>query len=202
MATISAGLVAPAVIEISGLPALLLLLAPFAILLIVIVCLRGSRPSPPPVRESEMQRAIPAAEELAPAPATAGSGPAPIAEPSVDWPARIKSAESAGDHAALAVSYLSFARTEIADGRHKRAAEHLRSSIRAATKSRNAAVQAEARLELAELARASGDLTTACEHWQIARALFHDLKRESNRDETERLMQQHGCPTDWVLNDF
>ncbi|MDL1950529.1 hypothetical protein FBQ97_12040 [Acidobacteria bacterium ACD] len=75
MATISAGLVAPAVIEISGLPALLLLLAPFAILLIVIVCLRGSRPSPPPVRESEMQRAIPAAEELAPAPATAGSGP-------------------------------------------------------------------------------------------------------------------------------
>ena len=63
-------------------------------------------------------------------------------------------------------------------------------------------MHAEARLELAEIARASGDLTTACEHWQIARGLFSDLKHAKGRGKAETLMREHGCPTDWVLNDF
>jgi len=202
VATISAGILAPAIIEISGLPALLLLLAPFVALLIVIARWHRPRPKLRPAKDGGMLRAVPAAGKVAPTPAIAGARPAPVAEPPVDWLARIENAERAGDHAALAVSYLALARAEIAEGRSETAAEHLRSSIRAAARSRNAPVQAEARLELAELARAAGDLTTACEHWQIARALFHDLKIEASRDETERLMRQHGCPTDWVLNDF
>lgn len=191
IATVAAGLFAAAVIEITGLPALLALLAPIAILVFVIVRLRSLPDSEnaAPRRAAEPLTAIPSIK------------PAPPKE-RIDWPARIKKAEAANDLAALPSLYLSLARAEIEEGRHDTAAEHLRASVRGAAKTRNAAVQAEARLELAELARAAGDLTTACEHWQIARALFHELKEQASLGETERLMQKHGCPTDWVLNDF
>lgn len=194
IATVAAGLFAAAVIEITGLPALLALVAPIAILVFVIVWLRRA---PQPRETVALKRA---AEPLTAIPAGALK-PAPSKE-RVDWPARIETAEAANDQTALPGLYLSLARAEIEEGRHEAAAEHLRSSVRSAAKTRNAAVQAEARLELAELARAAGDLTTACEHWQIARALFHELKERASLGETERLMQKHGCPTDWVLNDF
>jgi tetratricopeptide (TPR) repeat protein len=129
--------------------------------------------------------------------------PAPAPQPTaLDWATRIKEAEEANDRSLLPGLYLSLARAEIAEGRNDIALEHLRSSVMAATKTRDGATQAEARLELAELARAAGDLTTACEHWQIARGLFHKMSEQAKLGNTERLMQQHGCPTDWVLNDF
>jgi hypothetical protein len=118
------------------------------------------------------------------------------------WPERIANAEAAGDHVTLASIYLAWAREEIARGEAASAGDHLRTTVRIAAKSKAASLHAEARLELAELARAAGDLTTACEHWQLARALFHDLKERGRVGDTERLMQRHGCPTDWVLNDF
>ena len=62
--------------------------------------------------------------------------------------------------------------------------------------------EAMARLELGDLARACGDLTTACEHWQMARALFTDLKRPAETVAAEKRMESAGCPTDWVLNQF
>ncbi len=193
----AAGLLAAAVIEISGLPALIALLVPVVVLVFVIVRLGRRQPSePPPERKAETLRAIPG-EAIVAKPKTVEEKPQPV-----DWALRIRSAEASDDQAALAGLYLSFAQTEIAEGRTESAAEHLRSSVRAAAKSRNAAVQAEARLELAELARAAGDLTTACEHWQLARALFRELKQNVRLGETETLMQKHGCPTDWVLNDF
>ena len=161
-----------AVIEITGLAGLLVLLAPLAVLLVVI--LRASRPPLPRPPE-------PTPREAAPPPT----------------PERTEAAE-----ATLAGLHLKRARDEIAQGRAEAGADHLRSCIRAAAEARDAAAEAEARLELAELARAAGDLTTACEHWQIARGLFHDLARKPELARTERLMQQHGCPTDWVLNDF
>ena len=104
--------------------------------------------------------------------------------------------------AALPALYLTLGREEIARGETEEGAGHLRSCIRHAARSRNAAVEAEARLELAELAREAGDLTTACEHWQIARSLFHKLARASDVAGTEDRMRHHGCPTDWVLTDF
>jgi hypothetical protein len=196
---------AAAVIEIGGLSATLALLAPFVVLLVVIVLLRRP-PAPQAARTGAgMLRAM--SPDMSPA--MSPDGPAVpertrerIEHPTVDWAASIRSAEAASDHGALAGLYLSFARAEMAEARNADAAEHLRSSVRAAAKSRNAAVQAEARLELAELARADGDLTTACEHWQIARGLFHELKQQASLDGTEQLMRKHGCPTDWVLNDF
>jgi hypothetical protein len=193
--TITAGILAAAEIDFSGLAATIAILAFFIALIVVIVRLRRQAPA----RNAEMLRSIPAAPAH---PSDSAVRPQPVVEPAPDWPSLIEKAEAEGDHAALAGHRLAFARAEIARGRNEPAAEQLRSSIRAAAKSRNVSIQAEARLELAELARAAGDLTTACEHWQIARGLFHDLKQQESLGETERLMRQHGCPTDWVLNDF
>lgn len=120
----------------------------------------------------------------------------------VDWPTLIAEAADKGDNAALAAAHLAYAKAEIADGRPGPAGDQLRSCLQFAARTRDRALQAEARLELAELSRATGDLTTACEHWQIARALFHELASKRELDETETLMRSHGCPTDWVLNDF
>ncbi|WP_439542549.1 hypothetical protein [Hyphomicrobium sp.] len=149
----------------------------------------------------------PAHPDLEPAPpaevkATAAIQAPPPRPSPVDWPTLIAEAAEKGDNAALAAAYLAYAKAEIADGRPAPAGDHLRSCLQFAARTRDRALQAEARLELAELARATGDLTTACEHWQIARALFHELASKRELDETERLMRSHGCPTDWVLNDF
>lgn len=204
-------------IEITGVPALTALLAPFVVLLIVIFRLRRTHTEhrQVPKTATEPLRAIPDLEAFAPGPeppATAtGAAPSPAAgmvaaavpQPAaVGWAERVASAGAAGDQQALAGLYLSWARAEIADGRPEAAAGHLRESLRAGARGRDRRLQADARLELAELARAAGDLTTACEHWQIARGLFHAMSDEPRLGDTERLMRLHGCPTDWVLNDF
>lgn len=193
------GVLTAAVIEITGIPALIALLVPVAVLVFVIVRLARMAPpsEPPPEKNIETLHAIPGEAISKRKTKTVQEKPRPV-----DWASRIRSAEASSDRAALASLYLSFAQDEIAQGKTESAAEHLRESVRAAAKSKNAAVQAEARLELAELARASGDLTTACEHWQLARALFHELKQNTRLGDTETLMRKHGCPTDWVLNDF
>jgi hypothetical protein len=82
------------------------------------------------------------------------------------------------------------------------AAASLREAIRLAAECDLNDQHASARLELGELARQDGDLITACEHWQIARGLFHDLKNSTRVKSTEGRMRDHGCPTDWVLTDF
>jgi hypothetical protein len=78
----------------------------------------------------------------------------------------------------------------------------LRKSIRGAAGAELKETHARARLALGDLAHESGDLTTACEHWQIARALFHELKQSREHDAAEQRMLRNGCPTDWVLTDF
>lgn len=198
IAIATTGLLAAAVIEITGVPALVVFLAPLVVLLVAILRVYRARPPIAPKTTNEALHAIPEAEAMKSATATT-KDPEPLQ--AVDWDLRIRSAEASNDQAALASLYLAAARSEIAEGRLEEAAEQLRASVRAAVKSRSKTVQAEARLELAELARAAGDLTTACEHWQLARALFHELQDE-RVGKTETLMQKHGCPTDWVLNDF
>jgi len=111
-------------------------------------------------------------------------------------------AEARDDKARLGPLYLARALDYLEAKRPSEAAEFLRKSIRAAVVARNRTVHAQARIELAELARAAGDLTTACEHWQIARGLFSDVKNKVGLSGAEELMRRHGCPTDWVLNDF
>lgn len=203
IAIATAGLLAPAVIEMSGVTTLVASLVPIGLLIVLIVYMRTRKP-----RNNATAKRL----NVEPLGVVSAAGtmldekpaePAPAPQPTaLDWAARIKEAEEANDRSLLPGLYLSLARAEIAEGRNDIALEHLRSSVMAATKTRDGATQAEARLELAELARAAGDLTTACEHWQIARGLFHKMSEQAKLGNTERLMQQHGCPTDWVLNDF
>lgn len=118
------------------------------------------------------------------------------------WAKRIGEAAAANDKVLLANHHLAYAREEIAAGRRDVAADQLRSCLRVAAQARNAPMEAHARMELAELARADDDLTTACEHWQIARSLFHRLSSKPELADVEARMRTHGCPTDWVLTDF
>jgi hypothetical protein len=97
---------------------------------------------------------------------------------------------------------LARAQTQLANGANDEAAAQLRLCVRLAAKLKQPAVEATARLELGDLARASGDLTTACEHWQMARTLFTTLKRETDRLAAEQRMERARCPSDWVLNAF
>jgi hypothetical protein len=181
-------------IEIGGLAGTLLLLAPVVVLAIVMVRVsrtRGARPAPGRQGEKPAPGEQPSGK---PVPGKSVSGKT-LAE-------RIRATDAAHDEATLAGLNLSRAREALEAGRTGEAAEHLRASIRAGAAAHQTRVQAEARLELAEIAREAGDLTTACEHWQIARALFFDEGGKTEVAAVEDLMHRHGCPTDWVLNDF
>lgn len=218
----SAALAVVAVIEVTGgagtLALLVLPLLLVAAIIYATVTVRRSErrrtPTPP-----EMLRAVPKADVALPdeAPTAAPAEPEPAIAPPPPvvkrephggpvtrspWSDRIATAEAKGDGRDLAALYLGWARDEIAGGNAISAGDHLRTAVRHAAQMKQPDTHADARLELAALARDAGDLTTACEHWQIARALFHDLKLAEKATDTERHMQRHGCPTDWVLNDF
>jgi hypothetical protein len=111
-------------------------------------------------------------------------------------------AEAAGETAALAELNLELAERHIAAGELAPAADRLRRSILVAARLRQHGTHASARLLLGDLAEREGDLTTACEHWQIARSLFEELKVADRRRAADSRMRRIGCPTDWVLNDF
>lgn len=116
--------------------------------------------------------------------------------------AAVQEAEMAGQQDRLPALYLSLAQCRIEAGESADAEELLRKSIRGAGGARHKQTHAKARLALGDLAHASGDPTTACEHWQIARALFHELKQHADHAAAEQRMLRNGCPTDWVLTDF
>lgn len=63
-------------------------------------------------------------------------------------------------------------------------------------------ITAVARFELANLAKANGDLTTACEYWQMARELYVGLEDKKKVREIDAIMRAAQCPSDWVLTDF
>lgn len=116
--------------------------------------------------------------------------------------AAIKNAETKGDQTQLPGLYLALAGHSQAGGGLSEAAELLRKSIRIAVATGRNEEHAKARLELGDIARMSGDLTTACEHWQIARRLYQEMSRKAELATAEARMRDNGCPTDWVLNDF
>ncbi len=94
------------------------------------------------------------------------------------------------------------ARRLAASGKAIDAADALRACLWQAGIQSRRDMQASARLELGDLCLAAGDPITACEHWQIARDYFGELKDEAGMAAIETRMRSNGCPTDWVLNDF
>ena len=149
-----------------------------------------------------VQKSKPEAGPAPPAAPVEPSAEAPKAAKPAELAERIKNAEQKSADAALAPLYLELARLQAATGADREAADTLRKCIRLAAKLGQKETHAGARLELGDLAHAEGDLTTACEHWQIARGLYHDLKSDAALAAAEKRMRGNGCPTDWVLNDF
>lgn len=118
------------------------------------------------------------------------------------YDAEISASEQRGEKAELAYLYIKQAAAYVAAGAREDAASRLRDAIRVAALNRLAAPHALARIELGELFLGNGDPITACEQWQIARNLFHDLGQPRERDDVDKRMLSNGCPTDWVLTDF
>jgi hypothetical protein len=115
----------------------------------------------------------------------------------------LQEAEQRFDDAAVARLSLQLARDLMAGNTLSCDAQtHLRRAIILAARLKDDETHAAARLELGDLMEAEGDLTSACEHWQIARQIFWDRSAKSELADVDRRMTANGCPTDWFLNEF
>ncbi len=115
---------------------------------------------------------------------------------------QIAGAEASGAHHTMAAMYLVLAAHKRALGLDKEAQAALRSAAGIGAQHGPAHVHAVARLELAQAAFDHGDLTAACEQWQIARNAFQRDSKTAEADNVDKRMHANGCPTDWVLTDF
>ena len=111
-------------------------------------------------------------------------------------------AKAQRDDVLLSRSGVDLARLMLKRAARPQAAVVLQTAALAARRAKLPVVHAEARLELAEIALSDGDLTSACEHWQMAKLMFHESGRRSDQDRVAELMRVQRCPTDWVLTNF
>lgn len=157
-------------------------------------------PSPKPVAPAAQQRTA------KPVDAARETRDTPAAPPVADIGAiadRIAAAEANDSRKGeLAALYLELARAYVADGRPDAALGAFRSAAGNGALHGPADVHAEARLALGEVAHAAGDLTGACEQWQIAKSVFHNLGMRDAHGKVDARMRANGCPTDWVLTEF
>lgn len=115
---------------------------------------------------------------------------------------RIETAKSAKDHRALAALYLQLARGYQNLGDEKARMNALTSAAGCGSLYGPHESHAAARMQLADVAYRSGDLTSACEHWHLARGAFQASGQTDEQARVDKLMQDHGCPTEWVLTGF
>ena len=115
---------------------------------------------------------------------------------------QIADAEASGKHHVLAAMFLDLAAQNSALGLDKEAQSALRSAAGIGSQHGPPAVHAAARIALADAAYETGDLTTACEQWQLARTAFQRDGNAAEADGIDKRMRANGCPTDWVLTDF
>jgi hypothetical protein len=114
----------------------------------------------------------------------------------------VEAAKAERDDVALSRDSVLLAKLLIARSARSEAAALLQSAALVARRAKLPVVHAQARIELADLARSDGDMTSACEHWQMAKLMFHETGRRADQDRMADLMRQNRCPTDWVLTNF
>lgn len=201
---------------ITGLVAWIALTLPFAALLtaILLAMRRRSGPGEPQRRAPVTGRygapVAPGPDRTGRAAPVSGRTPAPAGRPAPsprdagegELRRLLALAEHRDDQPAIAELSLALARCLQMSGEERAAGDCLRRTVRIARSLDDKRLHAEARLKLGDQAAASGDLTTACEHWQMARALFSELGETAKVAVADTHMRNHGCPTDWVLNDF
>ena len=149
----------------------------------------------------------PQAAAVTPPPTEAQTIPAPdhtAATPSgIDALQRqLSEAQISAPKSALAPRYLEMAQQHRNAGDETARLSALRSAAGLAAQHGPHAAHAKARLELAEAAYAAGDLTGACEQWQMARMALHEAGDRTAQAGVDKRMRDNGCPTDWVLTDF
>ena len=161
----------------------------------------ASGPKPPravaiasPVRWTRQRRQVATPADETP--------PRDFAKDARDIATRIEVAQAAGNMQPLAGLYLelAFCHAELGDEASRMTA--LRSAAAYGSKHGPHASHAAARFELAEAAYRLGDLTTACEQWQLARTAYLEDGQMERHASIEKRMRANGCPTDWVLTDF
>jgi hypothetical protein len=114
----------------------------------------------------------------------------------------VEAAKAERDDVALSRDSVLLAKLLIARSARSEAAALLQSAALVARRAKLPVVHAQARIELADLARSDGDMTSACEHWQMAKLMFHETGRRMDQDRMADLMRQNRCPTDWILTNF
>lgn len=115
---------------------------------------------------------------------------------------RIDAAKAGGNNVVLADLYLAQARAYQNLGDEKARMTALTAAAGYAALHGPEATHAIARMQLADAARGNGDLTSACEHWHLAREAFQASGSAEDHARVEKLMRDNGCPTDWVLTEF
>ena len=115
---------------------------------------------------------------------------------------RIDAAEKRGAKSELAPLYLELARGQQQLRNEEARMAALRSAAGYGAKHGPRSAHAAARLELGEAAYLAGDLTSACEQWQMARTAYLEDEQREMHARVEKRMRDNGCPTDWVLTDF
>jgi hypothetical protein len=115
---------------------------------------------------------------------------------------RIRRTSASPDKSELAPLYLALAREHEKRGDEEARMSALRSAAGCGALHGPEAAHAAARMQLAEAAYASGDLTSACEHWHLARGAYLASGQMDEHARVEKRMRDNGCPTDWVLTDF
>lgn len=111
-------------------------------------------------------------------------------------------AEADNDAVRLTQDGVALARLLIGRGGQTEAKALLTKTVIVAMRGKLAPEHAAARIELADIARHEGDMTTACEHWQLAKQLFHDLDRKADAQKMGDNLRLNRCPTDWFLTQF
>jgi hypothetical protein len=183
-------------------------LLPAALLLTLLALLLRRRNRKPSVGDDQLPDggsihgiASPLASSSSSAPTV--EAPPPVAVESVDAiTARIERAVADGERTSLSSLYFNLAAAHQRDGNASAQMSALRSAAGYGALHGPHSAHAAARLALGEAAHQAGDLTTACEQWQLARTAFLEGGDIEQHAHVEKRMRENGCPTDWVLTDF